>query len=139
MESVTGVNPQNTGITRPRMPAKLKASGKSLWREMTATYQFSPSELATLRQACFTVDLIDDINAELAKDGLTVIGSTGQLRANPLIAAISDNRRTLEILFRDLALPVPGESAGIRRSPGAKSAAVARIGLPNTKRGLNRG
>jgi phage terminase small subunit len=91
-----------------------------------AVYDLAPAETVMLGQACRVVDLLARADAELAAADLTVRGSTGQPKANPLIAASSDLRRVLDALIRSLALPMPDEMTGRRRSPSAVAAAQAR-------------
>jgi hypothetical protein len=104
----------------------LSSAGRRLWRAVVAVYELSPAEMELLRQACRTVDLLDRLDVELLDQPLTVTGSTGQPRANPLLASGAEQRRTLEGLMRDLALPMPDEVEGRRRSPAAAVAAQAR-------------
>jgi hypothetical protein len=110
----------------PRTPQSLSSAGLRLWRSILAAYELSPAETELLRQACRTADLLDRLDAELLDEPLTVTGSTGQPRANPLLASSAEQRRTLEGLMRDLALPMPNEVEGRRRSPAAAAAAQAR-------------
>jgi hypothetical protein len=66
-------------------------------------YELSPAEVELLRQACRTVDVLDRLDVELLDEPLTVTGSTGQPRANPLLASSAEQRRTLAGLMRDLS------------------------------------
>jgi hypothetical protein len=111
---------------RSRPPAGLDAAGRSFWRSVLATYELSPVELVLLGQACRVVDLLDRADRELADADLTVFGSTGQPRTHPLVTSTSELRRVLEVLLRGLALPMPDETTGRRRSPAAAAAAQAR-------------
>ena len=113
-------------MSTPRPPQSLSAAGRRLWRGVVGAYELSPAEMELLRQACRTVDLLDRLDVELLDEPLTVTGSTGQPRANPLLASSAEQRRTLAGLMRDLALPMPDEVEGRRRSPAAQVAAQAR-------------
>jgi hypothetical protein len=110
----------------PRAPEGLASAGRALWRKILAVYELSPPELALLAQACKTVDVLSRIDRELAGAGLVVKGSTGQQRAHPLLASRADQARTLEILIRGMALPMPGEAEGRRRSPAQQAAVMER-------------
>jgi hypothetical protein len=115
-----------TGNRRPKTPESLDAAGRALWRSVLADYDLSAAEVETLRQACRTVDTLARIDVELMDSDLVVEGHHGQPRAHPLLAASADQRRVLDSLFRSLALPLPDESVGRRRSPAAVAAAQAR-------------
>jgi hypothetical protein len=112
--------------SRPRPPQSLDAAGKRLWRDTLADYELSAAEVETLRQACRVADLLARIDVELMDSELVVEGHHGQPRAHPLLAASADQRRVLDGLFRSLALPMPDEQTGRRRSPAAREAARAR-------------
>jgi phage terminase small subunit len=111
---------------RRRPPAGLGESGRAFWRSVVAVYDLAPAEFVMLAQACAVTDLLARADAELAAADLTVFGSAGQPKAHPLIAATADLRRVLDVLIRGLALPMPGETVGQRRSPVAMAAAQAR-------------
>lgn len=77
-----------------------------------------------LRELRRTVDKIDAIDAELARDGLVVTGTRGQLpRAHPLLLELRETQKIASRLVAELALPLPGEQVGRRRSPQQKAAA----------------
>jgi hypothetical protein len=101
-------------------------AGKRLWRAVLADYELSAAELETLRQACRVVDYLARIDTALMDSELTVEGYKGQPRAHPLLAAAADQRRVLDGLFRSLALPLPEEEEGRRRSPANRENALAR-------------
>ncbi|CAM3108588.1 hypothetical protein BST27_18575 [Mycobacterium intermedium] len=110
----------------PRPPAGLQIRGKALWRDVVSTYVLDPAELALLVELCCTVDEIDRLTCALSAQEMVVTGSTGQPKANPLLAELREHRKVSERLAAALALPIPGESAGRRRSRQAKSAAQTR-------------
>ena len=113
-------------MTIPRAPAGLAPTGRRFWRDMNAAYRFSPAELGILARACHVIDRLAAMDAELAVSDLVIEGSTGQPRANPLLSAMDSAERTLDVLVRALALPLPDESEGKRRSPTAAMAARQR-------------
>jgi hypothetical protein len=111
---------------RPVAPPGLGEAGRAFWRSIIATYELSPGELELLRQACRTVDVLERVDAQLAAEDLTTVGSRGQMRCHPLLTAAVEQRRTLEALLNAMALPFPAEEFGKRRSPSAVAAAQAR-------------
>jgi hypothetical protein len=82
-----------------------------------------PGESVLLQELCRTVDAIDSIEAQLAADGLTVTGDRGQVpRAHPLLFNLIEHRKIASRLVAELALPMPGEQVGQRRTPQQKAA-----------------
>jgi hypothetical protein len=114
-----------TTTGKPRAP-RLGTAGKRLWRSVTSVYELSPPEVEILRQAARTADLIEWLDAQLQGEPMTVPGSMGQARPNPLLTSVAEQRKTLESLIRSLALPMPGEDEGRIRSPSQAQNANAR-------------
>jgi hypothetical protein len=113
-------------VRSPRAPQSLSAAGRRFWCGVVTVYELSPGEFEMLAQAARVVDLLARIDVELLDEPLTVTGSTGQPRANPLLASSAEQRRTLAGLMRDLGLPMPDELVARRRSPSATAAAQQR-------------
>ena len=113
-------------MRRPRAPQSLDQAGRTLWRAITGTYDLAPHEAELLRQACRVADTIARIDAALMDSDVVVEGYSGQPRSHPLLQAGADQRRVLDALFRSMALPMPDEESGRRRSPSAQAAAQAR-------------
>jgi hypothetical protein len=108
-----------------RTPQGLGKAGRALWRRVAHDYELSPAELAVLERACRTMDLLARIDEDLAVD-VTAEGSMGQVKAHPLLMSVVQLHSSLSLLLRDLALPMPDEPEGRRRSPTATAAAQAR-------------
>jgi hypothetical protein len=86
----------------------------------------NPVELLTLEQCARQADLISRLDAELAEAPVVTEGSMGQVRVNPLVAAVAEARRTLDTVMKGLCLPMPDESEGRRKAPQQMMAAQAR-------------
>jgi hypothetical protein len=108
-----------------RYPDGLGKAGRGLWRGVMADYELSAVERMTLEQACRTVDLLGRVDVELTGD-VTCEGSMGQVRVHPLLRSRTELCTLLDAQLRGLALPMPDEEAGQRRSPAAVAAAQAR-------------
>ena len=113
-------------MSRPRAPQSLDGPGRALWRAITGAYELNPAEAELLRQACRVTDQLARIDAALLDSEVVVEGYNGQPRAHPLLQASADQRRVLDALFRSMALPMPDEVTGRRRSPAAVASAQAR-------------
>ena len=70
----------------PPLPPGLGAAGGLLWRSTLAEFELSGPELALLAEACRVADRLTTINDLLSGAPLSVEGSMGQPRPNPLLA-----------------------------------------------------
>ncbi|MEV7264193.1 hypothetical protein AB0N38_11640 [Micromonospora aurantiaca] len=105
---------------KPTPPADLRPGGLALWAEVTEDFTLGPDEVGALREACRTVDELDDLRAALHGQPMTVSGSQGQPVAHPLLAEVRRHRETLAKLLDALALPAGDEDAGM--TPAQKRA-----------------
>lgn len=112
-----------------KAPADLQAAGKKLWREITAEYELSSSELALVREACRTADELEILRQAILDSDLISKGSTGQPVVNKLFDEVRKHRDSLNKTIATLALPL---SDGDELKPAtvthlrAKKAANAR-------------
>ena len=91
--------------TKTKPPAGLSAEARALWTETNDEYTFeTAADFTLLRQLCETLDRLRQIQAALKTDGLTVVGSQGQTRLNPLLQAEDAARRTILAHVRALRL-----------------------------------
>lgn len=105
-----------------KTPPKLGAAGRKLWQSITGKWELDPREHAILAAACKQADDVAALEAALKSDGLTVTGSTGQLRLNGVISELRQSRQAVAKLLVDLRLPsedAPPMSAGQRRASKA--------------------
>lgn len=113
---------------RPRPPTNLGRAGARLWRETVSVYELRGDELLLLAKACRTADDAERLDTACADAPLTVTGSAGQQRANPLLAEARATRALLAALLKQLALPDPvaEKRQADARSSQARTAARAR-------------
>lgn len=118
-------------------------AGRDLWRELHATYEFTPAEEARVVLACRQLDLVAEIEAELGRTG--VLDADGKVSG--LVSALRLARDSASRLVRQLGLPDPdadGESdldpsdatawAKAGKSPASRHAAVAAQARWNRQR-----
>ena len=79
--------------------------GGKFWATISATYELSDSELELLVETCRLLDEIDALDAAVRVDGVTVLGSAGQVRVHPAVAEARSHRLALARLLAQLALP----------------------------------
>ena len=110
-------------------PPRLSKSARTLWDDVTSKWDLRPDELRLLEDACREASLVDRIERELGPDLLTP-GSTGQVRAHPLLGEVRQHRVAMSQLLSRLNLP--DADAEVRaqdaRTQHARLAAVARWG-----------
>lgn len=86
----------------PRPPAGLLAAGRSLWLEVLEEFDASPAERRILEEACRTADECARMSKAVKSAGLTVEGSAGQPRPNPLFEEARKHRAALAALLKAL-------------------------------------
>lgn len=84
-----------------RCPAGLQASGKRLWRSITAEFDLEndPDRAELLAQACRVADQIAELDEAAAEAPLTVKGSMGQPVISPFISEARVQRGLLAQLL----------------------------------------
>jgi hypothetical protein len=94
---MAGRRPSSDYEVKP--PSGLRAPGRKLWNAVVVPYVLTPGELANLAEACRTADECDRLEkAVRALPELTTTGSTGQVKAHPLL---EEARRHLLLLALD--------------------------------------
>ena len=108
-------------------PDGLAGSAVKLWADVTSKYVMRADELRILADACFEMQLVDSMQAELNMGEMLVMGSQGQQVPNPLLGEIRQHRGMVKTLIASLKLPDDGagDTAGAV-SAQARSAANAR-------------
>ena len=108
-------------------PKSLRNRGRGLWKEITTTYVLDAGEMQILTELCRACDYLDELDRFICDETYLVHGSRGQLpKANPLLVEVRETQKLIVTLTAALALPLPGEQVGRRRSPNQKAAAETR-------------
>jgi hypothetical protein len=114
--------------TPPKAPSATKASGRRLWHSIVDGWVLDEHELALLREAVRTVDLLDALEAQLAEHGPLVESPHG-LKANPAAPELRQQRIALARLLAALRLPT-GDEADVKRPQrraGVRSPLASRL------------
>jgi hypothetical protein len=88
----------------PRPPAGTRAAGRRLWDSIVAKFDLDEHELALLRQMVRTVDVLDELDAAVRRDGPLIDSSAGP-RAHPAVIEGRQQRIALARLTAALRLP----------------------------------
>lgn len=95
------------GAKKPAPPKSLEADGIAVWKSIVAVYDLRPDELLTLEDVCAATDTLTALEKMWRDSGRPVItkGSMGQEVEHPLIGSIDKQRKTRNMLWRQLKLP----------------------------------
>jgi phage terminase small subunit len=90
-------------------PGGLEASGRALWRAVTAEvpgdWQLDARDLAILEAACRQADDVAALEAAVSRDGVMVEGAAGQRRLNGAVSELRQARLALGRLLGQVDLP----------------------------------
>jgi hypothetical protein len=110
--------------------ATLGAAGERLRAAVAERYELAPHEQVLLDSACHLADVIADLEAVVARDGVSTVTATGTPKVHPCVSEARQCRIALSRLLVDLSLPVDDADGEVKReSPGtlrARAAAKAR-------------
>lgn len=85
-------------------PRGLRAAGRRLWKALTSEFALDDHEAILLREACRTVDQLDELQVEIASSGPVVDSSQG-IRVHPAIVEARQQRLVLAKVITALGLP----------------------------------
>jgi hypothetical protein len=109
-------------MTGPKPPAGAQQADKALWNAVLDDYLLEEHELLLLREMVRTVDVLDELEARVAADGVMLSSSQGD-RAHPALVEARQQRITLARLQAALRLPAGEEGEGENRRPQRGSGA----------------
>jgi P27 family predicted phage terminase small subunit len=90
--------------TIPPPPDELAEAGRELWQKVMRAYVIEETHAELLKLACLSADSAASMRAQIRAEGETVIGSTGQPTAHPLIAAEGAAQKRVATFLRQLGL-----------------------------------
>jgi hypothetical protein len=111
-----------------KMPSGLRVSGRRLWRDCVAEYDFEVHEQLLLLQACRTADRLDSLATEADAHPPTVVNARGEQVAHPAMVEGRQQALTLARLLASLRLPA-GEEGGVMTRPQRRGAARGPYGV----------
>jgi P27 family predicted phage terminase small subunit len=105
--------------TVPQPPADLQEAGRRLWRGVMEQYVIEDTHQELLRLACLSADSAAAMREQIKREGATVIGSTGQSAAHPLIACEGAAQKRVAQFLKQIGLFDEAK----REKPGRRTAA----------------
>ncbi|MBN9128497.1 MAG: terminase [Paenarthrobacter ureafaciens] len=87
---------------KPRPPRGLKEPGRAFWRSVVDDFVPDERELATLLQVCRTLDMLEDLQDLVDREGL--MDSTGK-RPHPAVMELRLQRIAFARLMTALRIP----------------------------------
>jgi P27 family predicted phage terminase small subunit len=91
-------------MTGPNPPAHLTPSAQKFWRTTIERYELQEHHLRLLQLACEGWDRCQSARETLDREGLSVAGERGGVRAHPAVAVERDSRLAVARLLRELDL-----------------------------------
>jgi phage terminase small subunit len=91
-------------VTIPRPPKGAGPSGRRLWRSVQADFELGEHESALLTAMCRQVDRLDELEALITEEGLTVTGH-GTVKMHP--AVIEARQTAIAVARIGAALRLP--------------------------------
>jgi hypothetical protein len=86
-------------------PVDLGPRGLDFWRSTVDEFDLSATEAELLTEVCRLLDECEELRQAIGRDGVTVLGSTGQVRANPCLTELRQHRLAVGRLIAQLAIP----------------------------------
>ena len=102
--------------------------GRRAWRDLVSRYEFDDDEVDILREMARCVDRLDLLDAEIVENGMTSLGSMGQVVANPALAEARQQQALLVRLRKALRLTErKNVAAPVKKAPVARSGVRGRF------------
>lgn len=114
-------------LSVPKSPPRsdgIGVRGRRVWRDLVARFEFDDDEVDVLRELARCVDRLDALDADVAANGVTSLGSMGQVIANPALSEARQQQLLLVRLRKALRLE-SRKSVAV----SAKKEAVSRSGV----------
>jgi hypothetical protein len=99
---------------KPTAPAGLSKRGRRFWSTVVGSYSLRADEVELLAELCRALDELEAMRVAVAEAGVTVVGSRGQVRPNPLLSELRGTRAYAS--WREIGVPADVlREAGITR------------------------
>lgn len=113
----------------PEPPEELKERGRDLWHSVLVDLELEEHELALLRAACVTADLMQTLAEELVDAPTKTTNARGDEVANPVFVEYRQQSQSLSRLLASLRLPSGLTEGGDLKRPQRRGAARGSYGI----------
>lgn len=113
----------------PDPPDELRERGIALWRSVLTDLDLEEHELALLRAACVTADLMQTLAEELVDAPTKTTNARGDEVANPVFVEFRNQSQSLSRLLASLRLPSGLSEGGELQRPQRRGAARGAYGI----------
>ena len=97
--------------TSPKKKAVTVSRGETFRSRVLDNFALEMAEIEVLNECVQLLDEIDALTGAIAREGVTVTGSTGQTRTHPALTEVRQHRLALQRLLASLGLPdIDGET-----------------------------
>jgi hypothetical protein len=118
----------------PTPPEDLGASGRAFWLSLAGTFDFEEHELAVVEEAARVKDRLDELDAVVRSEGVTVESPQG-VKAHPALVEARAQEVVLTRLVASLRLPDENDVRPQRRGGGRGAYSARRDhGQPDRRR-----
>jgi len=119
----------------PNAPEGSREAGRRLWCSVVEEFDLEEHELALLREATRTVDLLDELDATVRRDGAVIVTAEGHPRAHPAAIEARQQRIALARVLSALRMPSGDEPASRpQRRVGVRGTYATGGGAPRMRR-----
>lgn len=99
----------------PSAPSGLAEPALRLWRSITTVYDLEEHEYALLIEACRTVNLLDELERAVQRDGALIDDGKGGTKIHPAAVEQRQQRIAMARMLAALRLPDEGDEARTQR------------------------
>lgn len=121
-------------MTTPQPPEGMNEPGCRLWRSVIDSFELDEHEVTLLVQACRTVDLIDELQAAVDRDGPMIDTPRSGPKVHPATVELRQQRIVLARLLVALRVPIgdqesPAKNAPMQRAQRRGTRGAYRLGV----------
>ena len=118
-------------LPRPQ-PDGLGATGAALWDSIAGVLSLEEHEALKLLQLCRAADLLDELQAEVTRDGVVIDSPQGR-KAHPAVVELRQQRVAFARLASDMRLPAGLAAAKKKTATGAAQPSQTQQRRPAVK------